>query len=216
MATTLTYTALDAVTEALHEAGITPWGQTPEADDAEIARKKLRRMLKSWQATESFDWLQTSMSHTMTATAAQTLASPVRPVRIWSVRYSADGTSEMPMQELTRDEYDSLPNKAATGVPTCYHYDRQREAAVLYVWPVLASVAAETLKITYEREFPDFDLLSETMDVPGEAWDAVVFGLAARLARPDNYARLTEEAARTYGALLAGQNCGSVWFGEAY
>lgn len=214
MATTLTYTVLDAVTEALREAGITPWGETPSADAADEARRSLRRMLKSWQARESFDWLSTNLSHTLTTAAGQTL-SPVRPVRIHGVSYKSSG-NEMPMQVMTQAEYDDLPNKASTGIPTSYFYDRQREAAVLYVWPVLAAASGQTLEITYEREMPDCDDLSETLDVPAEAWDAVVYGLAARLAmttqqnRPD----LAVTAQGYWNDLLAGQNTGSVWFGE--
>lgn len=216
MAVTLEYTALDAVTEALRTAGILAIGDTAPADEAEHARKALRRMLKSWQARETLEWTISSMSHTLTTAAAQTLSSPTRPIRIQNVNFRRNGI-DLPMQELTRDEYDTLPQKTTTGTPTTFYYDRQREDVRLYVWPVLATAAGETLEITYERELPDVSALSDTLDVPGEAWDAVVVNLAFILARDFGAPRqdLKAEADRLWFDLLAGQNDGSFWFGEA-
>jgi len=216
MATTLTYTALDAVTEALQLAGITDIAEAANADDADHARKTLRRMLKAWQAKETLNWAVTTMAHTLTTAAAQTL-SPVRPVRILHVNYRNTSSNDMPMTKMTREEYDCLSNKSTTGTPTCYYYDRQRESAVLYVWPLMASVTTETLQITYEREMPDFDALSETLDVPSEVFDAVVVNLADRLTIGTPQAGAYKaEALALLGDVLAGQNDGSVWFGQQY
>ena len=215
MAVTATYTALDAVQQSLRAAGVLAIGETAPADEAEHGRVSLNRMLKAWQAREKLEWTLTTLSHTMTTAAAQTL-DPIRPLRVQQVNFRRNGI-DLPMQMLNRDEYDELPQKTSTGTPTTFFYDRQREAARLYVWPVLATAAGETLEITYERELEDIAALSDTLDVPGEAWDAVVINLAFILARDFGSPRqdLKSEADRLWNDLLAGQNDGSFWFGEA-
>ncbi len=214
MATTGTKSVRDILTDACHEAGVTEIDGVPTAEMADLALRQLNRLMKSWQAREeSIDFLRSSMSVAATATATQTL-SPVRPIWINSVRFK-QGTSEIPMQSMTREEYDDLPVKSSTGVPTCYYYDRQKEAAVFYVWPVLATASGETFEITYQREFEDLDL-NDNIDLPGEWWDAAVFGTAYRLDRALSLGSqtLAVDAAEAYQNAIAGQNYGSIWFGD--
>lgn len=180
MAVTGTYTVSEIVTAALRKAGVVAVDESPSANESAVALSGLDRMLKAWQAYRFNLWTKTAMSVTATTATSYTL-SPVRPLRILSCRWKNTGGTETPMQELTRDEYDRLPIKTTTGTPTTYYYDRQREAAKLYVWPVPSSVTTETLEITYEREIEDMSLAS-AVDVPGEWWNAVVYGLAAEIA----------------------------------
>lgn len=212
--TTATYTAGDAIAQAFRMAAITSKDETVEPEDIAYAVTVLNRMLKSWQAVESFDWTMTNMSHAVAASAAQTL-NPVRPLRLCNVNYRQNGI-DRPMVQMTRYEYDTLPNKTAQGEPTTWFYDRQRESAVLYIWPVPANVSGKTLEITYERELPDLTSEADALDVPGEYWDAVVSNLADRLS--DDYQttnpKLHARAQADYAVMLASQNMGSLWFGE--
>lgn len=211
---TATYTAGDAITQAFRMAAITSKDETVEADDTAYALTVLNRMLKSWQAVESFDWTMTYLSHTLTATAAQTI-TPVRPLRLCQVNFRLNGI-DRPLVEFTRYEYDTLPNKASAGDPTGWFYDRQRESAVLYIWPVPSVVTGKTLEITYERELPDLTATTDALDVPGEYWDAVVANLADQLAMDYQVPRgeLERKAQVKYAEMLASQNTGSLWFGE--
>lgn len=211
MATTGTQTVRDIVKQACHEAGVTDIADDPSAEDARLALLQLNRLMKAWQAREYFDFMDTAMTVTMITGAAQTL-NPVRPVWICSARFKR-GTNELPMQSMTRAEYDDLPNKTTTGTPTQFYYDRQKEAAVLYVWPVLSAVDGETLEITYQREFTDLDM-NDAIDLPGEWWDAAVFGTAYRLDRALrlNSPTLAQDAGHALVNVLAGQSYGSVFF----
>ena len=215
MAVTDTDTNLEICTAALRKIGVVGMGVTASADEIETARTALSRMLKSWQSKGYNLWAVTSMSVTATTSASYSL-TPERPLSLSSVRWKA--TTETPMQELSRDEYDRLPLKTSTGTPTSYYYNRQREDALLYVWPVPASVTTQTLEITYIRELADVAQADEA-DIPGEWYDCVVYGLAARLAddfmvsAPGVIARaemLLDEA-------LAGDREGSIYFvGDMY
>lgn len=179
MATTDVKTVRQVVTQAMRKSGILAFGEDAESDDADAVRDELEIMLKGWQNAGYNLWTKTAMSLTLTTAAAYTL-DPVRPLRILSARLKRNGT-EIPMEQMTRDEYDSLPVKTTTGQPTQFYYDRQREAARFYVWPVLSSASGETVEITYDRELEDIASLSDAIDVPGEWLDAVVYNLAARI-----------------------------------
>ena len=138
-------------------------------------------MLKSLQLKAPNLWRQTLGSVTLVASTSTYTLSP-RPFRVVEARYRSAGAIDLPMEELTRQEYLDMPNKVSTGVPTQYYVDHQRAASTLYVWPVPASVTIETVRYTYQRVFEDIDDLANDIDVPQEHLEAVGYQLAVRLA----------------------------------
>lgn len=180
--TTATLTNFDIAQDALRKLGVVAQDETATADEIQTALRQLDRMLKGWQSRGYMLWTVTSMAVTLT-TAASYALNPLRPVQVQSVRLRR-GTIDTPMIQMNREQYDSLPQKGSTGLPTQWYYDRQREAGTLYVWPVLVAASGETLQITYVRELADV-LPDAEIDVPAEWWDAVIYNLAARLS--DDY-----------------------------
>jgi hypothetical protein len=179
MAVTGTRTVRQIVNKALRKAGVLSIAEEAAAELMDGAIEELDAMLKAWQV-QPWMWTRTNGSLTLTTAASYTL-SPVRPVRILSARLRRNGI-DTPMSALTRGEYDELPQKASQGLPTTFYYDRQREAALFYVWPVLAAANGETVQFTYTREVEDIASPNDVIDVPGEWWDCVTLNLAARLA----------------------------------
>lgn len=217
MAVTGTKTVEDLTTQALRKARIAGIGEIPASDDSSQAIEELNMMLKGWQNDGLNLWTKTGGSLTLTTAASYTL-SPVRPLRILSARFRETATSnEIPMTEMMRDEYDELPNKSTTGTPTQFYYDRQREAALFYIWPILSAATAETVQFTYTREIEDMTSTSDTVDVPGEWWETVVYGLAARLIETYGLQNpnVTQRAEMLYFDALAFDREGSICFGRA-
>lgn len=179
MAVTGTQTVRDIITDALLDLEVGSIGSDANATLAAHAVRALNRVMKSWQLDDAApSFLKASQTLTLTTAASYTL-TPERPIRILSARLKRSGI-EIPMIRLTRDDYDNLPVKATTGTPTQFYYDRQKEDALFYVWPVLASASGETVEITYEREFEDVDIDAD-IDLPGEWWDVAVLQTASRL-----------------------------------
>src|SRR6056297_1406907 len=179
MAVTNTRTVREICTRALRLAGVTPVGESAEAEDMDEAVETLNDMLKGWQGRAWGVWTVASQSLTLTTAASYTL-DPVRPLAVLNANLKRDGI-ETPMTRMTRDEYDEIPDKDSTGLPTTYYYDRQRESALFYVWPVLSTADGETVEITYTREQEDIASPNDVVDVPGEVWEPVVYMLASRL-----------------------------------
>lgn len=179
MAVTGTQTVQDIVADALLDLEVGSIGIDADSDLAAHAVRHLNRIMKAWQLDDAApSFLKSSYTLTLTTAASYSLV-PERPIRILSARLKRSGY-EIPMIRMTRDEYDNLPLKTTTGIPTQFYYDRQKEDALFYVWPVLATVAGETVEITYEREFEDV-AWGDTIDLPGEWWDVAVLQLASRL-----------------------------------
>lgn len=220
MAVTGTYTVRQIIDLAASKIGLKPPGQALAGEEFAIALDELNLMLKGWQNRELRRWLRATQTVTLTTAASYTL-DPVRPLMVDSVRFKTGGI-ETPMTAMTADEYDSLPQKTSTGRPSTYFYDRQREAALLYVWPVLASASGETLEITYTREIEDVTSGTDVIDVPGEWWEVTVYQLASRLA--DTFeidasnpavSRTIQRAEMLLSDALAFDREGSLFFGEA-
>lgn len=215
MATTGTYTNLEICEDALIKAGILGIGEPAQADDIQLVLRNLNRMLKAWQNRGAASWLYERQSVTLTTAASYTM-SPARPARIINVNIKRGGI-ETPMQELTRTEYETLPLKTSSGVPTCWHYSKGRTAPLIYIWPVLATASGETLEITYEREIEDV-VLTAVSDIPSEWYDAAVYGLAARIGS-DYMAENSNIVARAeieFNQAMAADREGSVFFAGPY
>jgi hypothetical protein len=169
-------TARDIVKAALLELCVISSGEDPEASEMADCLVRLNGMLKSWQNTTNLFRETTANITTTAATASVTLAAGIRDVS--SVRFVQSATVDRLLYPMTRTDYLSMPNKATAGSPTMYYLSRQRDAAVLYLWPVSATAA--TLRIDYARIAETVTDASETVDVPEEWQETVILGLAER------------------------------------
>lgn len=178
-------TSRQIISEALENIGVTSIGDTPAAEDAAKAMSVLNQLIKTW-GTQGLLLQKTEGSVTLVDDTASYASSPVSLARrILSVRRRTSGL-DTPLEPLSYEEYQDLPNKTQNAQPTSYFFDPQRATRTLYVWPVPdATIAASTtLKITYQRVIEDVDALDNDPDFPQEWMEALVYGLAARLIVP--------------------------------
>jgi hypothetical protein len=177
----------DIIQEALELIGVAAAGETPAAADVSTADRSLNIMIKGWQAKGINLWRQTE--GILTATAGQasfTMGTggdftTARPLRITSARLTVSSI-DTPLQEISRQEYFDLPNKSASGRPTCYYYDPALTLGKIYLWPTVATGVSATLKFTYQRSIEDFDAAGDDPDFPQEWLECLAYNLAARLA----------------------------------
>jgi hypothetical protein len=179
-------TARQVIEYALRKINVTANGNTPSSEVADDALVELNVMLKEWMKYDSI-WRLTETSLTPTADTASISMSSANPYRVIDVRYRNTDSIDLPMMELTRQEYYDIPQKTSTGTPTSWYFDPQRATNTLYIWPVLDSVTTETLRVTYQRRYEDVDDLSNEIDVPQEHLAVVGYNLASRLA--DRYGK---------------------------
>lgn len=101
-----------------------------------------------------------------------------------NVRQIYFGTSptSTPMSRQNRDDYFNLPNRYVTNSdPLQFWLDRQRDAPVMYVWPAPGN-RSRAIELYVKRQIYDPGNMDGNIDVPLRWYDAVIYGLAARLA----------------------------------
>ncbi len=178
-------TAQEIITYALRKINVTAQTEEPSADDTERARIELNMMLKDWMRYEQM-WRLTEGYVNLLADISGYSLTP-QPYRVHDVRFRDTNANDTPMLEMTRIQYWSLPNKTSEGRPTQWFFDNQKNTNSIFIWPVLASVTTETMRVSYQRRYEDVDTFAETVDIPQQYLGVVGHNLAARLA--DDYGR---------------------------
>ncbi len=179
MAVTLTYTAGDIATAALRKCGVVAIDRAATSEEMDVAIVTFNAMLKALQISSITVWKLTTASITLTnATTSYTISS--RPYELGVVNWRDTDGRDLPMLTLTRDEYYELPDKDAGGTPTQYYYHRLRETATLFVWPVQVT-GSGTIEWSGKAEIDDITATTDTLDVPAEWYEAIIYQLADRL-----------------------------------
>lgn len=93
--------------------------------------------------------------------------------------YFANGLSDIPLARIARDEYLNLPNKQNQGDPVQFYIDRQRDAPVLYIWPLSNTSTSNILVYNRMRRIRDFTSYSGLVDVPPRFVPALISRLAS-------------------------------------
>lgn len=104
-----------------------------------------------------------------------------RPLRISSSRrkiFAVD--SEIEVLSWSRNEYFKQVNKSGQGTVVQAYYSPLRVNGRYYVWQT-ANSANTYLRVSFERPIEDVDLTTETLDIPQEWQETVIYNLAARL-----------------------------------
>jgi len=91
---------------------------------------------------------------------------------------------EIPLGSLNRDTYSAIPNKVFTSrQPTNYWFQRNRINPVLNIWPAPSESATATQLVVWRhRHIMDVGTLAQEIEVPQRWLEAIVDGLAARVA----------------------------------
>jgi hypothetical protein len=121
--------------------------------------------------------------------------------------------TEIDLSLINRDDYENLPNKFFQGRPTQYWFDRQRDEPIITLWPApdLASTFRQLI-LTRQRRIMDVGTLTQTLDIPQEAFNPIVAILAWMVAlrvpevKVENLPLIEREAMKAERTLWDGQS----------
>lgn len=208
--TSFSLTVSEIITEARALLGVQAAEEPLQAHELQQGIRALNMMLKAWQVDGVKTWTLTEGSFALVQSdydyvfgAGGTFTTV--PLSLSDVRITRNG-QDLPMYEMSREEYYALPVKDTEGYPTQWYYDKQREGGTLYVWPA-PDATTSTLKFTYRRSVMDAGDGTKTLDLPQEWHEAVCYNLAKRLiayypgANPVNVKEVKEMAASSYGSV---------------
>lgn len=130
-------TARVLITDAMFANGSYGRGDTLQAADAQLGLRTLQRMADSW----SNDNLQIPYTALTTETTVASTANyplsgftpTTRPVSIQNVWL--DANIDEPLESLTEEEYNNIPVKTITGIPTHYFYKPSGSSGTFYLYP---------------------------------------------------------------------------------
>lgn len=94
--------------------------------------------------------------------------------------YFNNNIFDMPISEVSREEYFTYPNKQLQGRPSVYYIDRQLDSSV-YIWPVPSSLY-NCLQYNYKQMIQDSGSYTNTLQIPARFYPALVNGLSWKLA----------------------------------
>jgi len=166
-------------------------------NDWESAMRSLNLLFVSWAVKGVNYWSVDRQPINMVAgTAKYDLADG--SLDILSAMINRGG-SETVVTRSALVDYDSLPSKATTGLPTNYFLDRQYLGTVT-LWPVPDN-STDVFYYWRMAQADDVDALAQDTSAPYRWTEALCAGLAARLARKKNpalVADLTLEASAAF------------------
>jgi hypothetical protein len=98
--------------------------------------------------------------------------------------YLANTPTEIPLARMNRDDYTNLPNKAfQSDRPLQYWFDRQVNNPIMHMWPVPNEAATVCQIVVWrQRYIMDVGTMTQDVEVPQRWLEAIVSGLAAKMA----------------------------------
>lgn len=216
MAITGTETYKDLIEDALLEIEAGTLGVSARAEAMAHGVRYANRILKRWSGTERLQCFTAEVTINMVAaTQSYSDATIGNIIEIHNIRYRDTNSIDLPMIQMSRQEYYELPDKASAGIPTQWFFDKLKSSSTLFVWPIKAAVTTETFRITYYRENDDIAAATDTVDLAVEGYDALVLTIAERLAPTYGKEKpsLKFDALKARKEFFAGDNEGMLIFG---
>lgn len=157
----------------------------------------LNLLIKSKLQTTDRLFLRTEVAQALVASQPSYVLSSF-PLRVLSVRRRNSAGIDVPMREMSRQEYFDTPSKTASpSIPIAYYFDPQTASATLYVWPApdTTSAGEYSLQVTTLRRIDDMIASTDSLDMPQEWLDPVIWLLADDLETeyPVNDPRLAQK-----------------------
>jgi hypothetical protein len=123
---------------------------------------------------------------------------------------------EIPLGQLNRDSYVNQSNKVFSGRPSSYYFQRDLPEPIVNIWPApFAASEQAQLVLWRHRQIMDTENLQQEVEVPQRWLEAIIDGLAARVAAetpqvdPQIMAVREQKAAMSVQRAWDGDNDGS-------
>lgn len=184
------------ITRALRITGDIGQGETPTTTQITESSQALNDIVKALITDGLQLWHRTLISVTPIASTANYLIGIGQTTnvqaftKVFQAYYRVTSSSvDIPLQVITRQEYDMIGSKSQTGTPTQIFYDPPGSTTgemfgtlTLYPVPDATFAAGNTIKLVGEQPLQDFDSSADNPDFPSYWYNALVWMLAADLA----------------------------------
>mgnify|MGYP000429170197 CR=1 FL=1 len=176
------------ISAALRKLSVLSGGSTPETYQVTNATEALNAMIKTFQTDGMPVWAMKSYTFTtIVGQAAYVIGSgqaldtpmPLKVVQAW--RTQSPSSSNVPMNVVPDYNYNIYPLAISSGTPVNLYYQPLAQYGTINLWPKPAD-AVTTITLRYQRPFEDMTNATDDFDFPPYWTEALIFGLADRLA----------------------------------
>lgn len=204
--------ALELVTGMFNILGVAQEGEALTPRMWTDGLRALNGLIQTYSAHPHL-WTAVEGSLVLVAGQPSYTVSP-RALRIIDCRYRINGI-DVPMTMFSRQEYFDQPNKVVSpSIPVNFYFDPKVDTGTLYLWPAPSAQAAAqyTIHYTYVRFMDIITASNQTIDMPQQWVEPVMWGGAKRLITqyPVNDPNLAQmilaQAAEYEGRLMAWDN----------
>ena len=199
-------TALDIITDALRELGVTGIGQTVSAEDAQVGLRKLNQLLQRWSNMRLFFPTLATISVPLDGSESYSIGpsgdvTALRPLTINGCTAIDAANIKSEVKVITREEWDAMTLTVVSGgIPEAVWYDAQNTNGVLYVYPQATNY---TLTLECQVLLSGPVALTTVMDLPEGYESALSLTLADDLAATFGMQTSPDTRRRALGAVRA-------------
>lgn len=184
-------TPAQIITLALKQSGVIGVGQTASAEDMQDCFAVMQMMLGQWQTRRYMMYHEINLVIPCTGALSYSIGPAgdiplaYRPDTLNSsfIRLPATGNGYKIDYGLriikAREDYDRLIAKTQGSVPNFIFYDTGYPTGTLYPWPVPSSLYE--LHVSVLDQFQSFATIADTINLPAQYQEAIMYNLAARL-----------------------------------
>ncbi|MDE3022481.1 MAG: hypothetical protein KGI54_11550 [Pseudomonadota bacterium] len=172
---------------ALRKLAVLSGGSAPATYEVSNAAEALNAMIKGFQtdgmpvwAIKKYTFTVVSGTPSYTIGNGQTINTPM-PLKVIQAYRNQTNSVNVPMNIYTEYNYNMLPLTVSSGVPINLWYQPQSTYGTVNVWPQ-PSDSTTTITLVYQRPFEDMNSSTDDFDFPPYWTEALIYGLAARLA----------------------------------
>ena len=196
MAVTGTYAfnpqLVDQIDEAFERCGIAP--ADLKAEHIRSAIRSANLVFSEWQGFGYKQHTLVKLTQVLVQ-GEESFTLPVGGLDIFHATLKRDDR-EAEMYPISRSDYNALHDKTLTGRPDRYFVDRgtfigDAPASTVYLWQAPEN-ATDTIEMWYIRKHQDAGVMSNTLDLTSNYFEAYACGMAYHLAR--KYAPEREQA----------------------
>jgi len=190
----------EVITAALRKLAVLSGGTAPQTYQKTDATQALNAMIKGFQTdgmpvwamkSHTFNVIETQGQYVIGEGQALNTPAPLKVTQAW--RTQGTETANIPMNVYTDFNYNLLPLAISSGTPVNLYYQPFGATGNINLWP-LPSDSSVTITIRYQRPFTDMVAPTDDFDFPSYWTEALIYGLADRLA-PEYGLPLSDRAA---------------------
>lgn len=173
-----------------------------ESEHLTSARISLNLLFIDWVNDGVEQFIIDQQTYTLTGTSSDSnFTTPVGTVDVLNMVFRNSSNTDMEISAISRQDYEYISQKTASGQPVNYFVDKTTMPAVVYLWPV-QNITGTSVVYNRLRQIQDVGNYSNTLDVSVLYTSAAISGLAARLAEkyctPDLEDRLISKYQEAY------------------